>query len=124
MSDESKTSMSLGDYLRNLRDALRMTLREVEKSAGVSNAYLSQLENGKLKRPSPQILHKLAGVYRVSYESLMEKAGYLNPAGKSDEAGEQRFGRLPTFAPDDLTREEEEELLRYLAFLRSRKGPS
>jgi transcriptional regulator with XRE-family HTH domain len=42
----------------------------------VSNAYLSQLEHGKIKRPSPNVLHSLAEVYAVPYEALMEKAGY------------------------------------------------
>jgi hypothetical protein len=46
----------------------------------------------------------------------MEKAGYLLP---SDQGGGRRK-RLAIFAIDDLTAEEEEELLKYLAFLRSR----
>ena len=46
----------------------------------------------------------------------MEKAGYLLPS----EDGGGRSGRLKAFAIDDLTAEEEEELLKYLAFLRSR----
>lgn len=112
--------MSLGDYLRNLRDTRRMTLREVEQASGVSNAYLSQLENGKLVRPSPHILHKLSGVFGIPYETLMEKAGYLDPKPERAKKARRR-GRLATFAPEDLTPEEEEELLRYLAFLRSRK---
>ena len=46
----------------------------------------------------------------------MEKAGYLLPSmGKG-----ARRKRLAVFAIDDLTAEEEEELLKYLAFLRSR----
>jgi hypothetical protein len=49
----------------------------------------------------------------------MEKAGYLLPS----EARGGRRRRLAAFAIDDLTAEEEEELLKYLAFLRSR-GPS
>ena len=48
----------------------------------------------------------------------MEKAGYLLP---SEEGGGRR-AKLATFAIDDLTAEEEEELLKYLAFLRSRRS--
>ena len=116
-------SQALGEYLRNLRDSLRLTLREVEEASRVSNAYLSQLEHGKISKPSPHILFKLAAVYGVPYEKLMEKAGYITRA-KPDASAKQksRGGKLPTFALEDLTEEEEEELLRYLAFLRSRKG--
>ena len=108
----------LGALLGDLRAAKGLSLREVEEATGkaVSNAYLSQLENGKIKKPSPNVLHSLSGVYAVPYEALMEKAGYLLPS----EDGSGRRRRLAAFAIDDLTAEEEEELLKYLAFLRSR----
>jgi transcriptional regulator with XRE-family HTH domain len=111
----------LGALLADLRTAKGFSLREVEAATGktVSNPYLSQLENGKIQRPSPNVLHSLSGVYAVPYEALMEKAGYLMP---SEDGGGCRK-RLAAFAIDDLTAEEEEELLKYLAFLRSR-GPS
>ncbi len=104
--------------LADLRTAKGLSLREVEEATGkaVSNAYLSQLENGKIKKPSPNVLHSLAEVYAVPYEALMEKAGYLLPS----EDGGGRRTRLAAFAIDDLTAEEEEELLKYLAFIRSR----
>jgi transcriptional regulator with XRE-family HTH domain len=109
----------LGAVLSDLRKAKGFSLREVEEATGkaVSNAYLSQLEKGKIKKPSPNMLHSLAGVYAVPYEALMEKAGYLLP---SQSNGGGRSRRLAVFAIDDLTAEEEEQLLKYLAFLRSR----
>jgi transcriptional regulator with XRE-family HTH domain len=108
----------LGAVLADLRAAKGFSLRQVEEATdkAVSNAYLSQLENGKIQKPSPNVLHSLAEVYAVPYEALMEKAGYLLP---SEDRGRRRR-RLAAFAIDDLTAEEEEELLKYLAFLRSR----
>lgn len=110
----------LGCLLGDLRAARGLSLREVEEVTGkaVSNAYLSQLEHGRIKRPSPNVLHSLADAYAVPYEALMEKAGYLMPS----EDGSGRRARLAAFAIDNLTAEEEEELLRYLAFLRSRRS--
>jgi hypothetical protein len=67
------------------------------------------------------VLHSLADVYAVPYEALMEKAGYLLP---SQDGAPSRHRRLAVFAIDDLTAEEEEELLKYLAFLRSRNSSS
>jgi transcriptional regulator with XRE-family HTH domain len=112
----------LGALLADLRTAKGHSLREVEEATGkaVSNAYLSQLENGRIRKPSPNVLHSLAQVYAVPYETLMERAGYLLPS-ESKEGGRRR--RLAAFAIDDLTAEEEEELLKYLAFLRSRTPP-
>src|SRR5688572_24636608 len=109
--------IELGAVLADLRTAKGLSLREVEEATGkaVSNAYLSQLENGKIRKPSPNVLHSLAEVYGVPYEALMEKAGYLLPS----QNGSGKRKRLAAFAIDDLTAEEE-ELLKYLAFLRSR----
>jgi len=111
----------LGAFLCDLRTAKGMSLREVEEATdkAISNAYLSQLEKGKIQKPSPTMLHSLAEVYAVPYEALMEKAGYLLPS-----EGKGRRRRVAAFAIDDLTVEEEEELLKYLAFLRSRKPSS
>jgi transcriptional regulator with XRE-family HTH domain len=108
----------LGAVLADLRMAKGLSLRQVEEATdkAVSNAYLSQLENGRIKKPSPNVLHNLAAVYAVPYEALMEKAGYLLPA--ENNGGLRK--RLAAFAIDDLTAEEEEELLKYLAFLRWR----
>lgn len=110
----------LGALLADLRKAKGLSLREVEEATGkaVSNAYLSQLENGRIQKPSPNVLHSLSEVYAVPYEALMEKAGYLLPS--QDSSGRRR--RLAAFAIDDLTAEEEEELLKYLAFLRTRRS--
>jgi transcriptional regulator with XRE-family HTH domain len=110
----------LGVLLADLRTAKGLSLRQVEEATGkvVSNAYLSQLEKGRIRKPSPNLLHSLADVYAVPYEALMEKAGYL-PAPSGSGRGRRR--KLAVFAIHDLTAEEEEELLKYLAFLRSRK---
>jgi transcriptional regulator with XRE-family HTH domain len=111
-------SSELGTLLADLRKAKGLSLREIEVATGkaVSNAYLSQLENGKIRKPSPNVLLSLAEVYAVPYEALMEKAGYLLPS----QHGTGQRKRLAVFAIDDLTAEEEEELIKYLAFLRSR----
>ncbi len=112
----------LGNYLADIRTAKRMTLRQVEEATdrAVSNAYLSQLENGRINKPSPSILHSLASVYGVPYESLMEKAGYIKPSSAREAT--EKHGRVATFAGESLTPDEEDELLTYLAFLRSRKA--
>lgn len=49
--------------LKKHRLSKRMTLREVEKQSGLSNAYLSQLENGKIKKPSFEVIVRLYRIY-------------------------------------------------------------
>lgn len=41
------------------------TLRQVEDKTGISNAYLSQLETGKVKNPSFTVVVKLCNLYQV-----------------------------------------------------------
>ncbi|HFA49475.1 MAG TPA: XRE family transcriptional regulator [Bacteroidetes bacterium] len=107
-----------GEYLRSIRQQRGLTLREVEAQAGVSNAYLSQLENGKVKQPSPSNLYKLAELYNVTYEDLMERVGYPVPKAAQEPRPEKpmahnRLGKLSS--------DEEEELIDYLSFIRNRK---
>jgi transcriptional regulator with XRE-family HTH domain len=119
---ESLRTDSLGDYLKAVRVGLDMTLRDVERATNkeVSNAYLSQLETGKIENPSPHVLYELAQVYKVSYENLMQRAGYIVPSKARTGAG--RHGRAATFAIDNLSAEEERALLEYLAFYRSKRS--
>lgn len=108
-----------GDYIKALRQAKGLTLRDVEKETEISNAYLSQLESGKVKQPSPITLHKLAQYYGVEYDFVMEKVGY--PVSKP----EFSVSNLPKIAlaarVGSISDEEEMELLEYLKFIRTRK---
>jgi len=67
-----------GEYLKSLRGKQRMSLRDVERRTGVSNAYLGQIEQAKRPPPHPNILKKLALTYDVSVYELMRAAGYLD----------------------------------------------
>lgn len=122
MSDDANApatkSDNLGNYLKGVRLALGLSLREVEEATDkeVSNAYLSQLENGKISKPSPHILYSLSGALSVPYETLMERAGYIAPS--SDRAEGKKHGKAATFSIDNLSAEEEKALLDHLAFYR------
>ena len=67
---------SLGEYIREQRTTAEVSLRQLAKSAGVSNPYLSQVERG-LKKPSAEILGQIAGALRISAETLYVRAGLL-----------------------------------------------
>lgn len=107
----------LSHFLRTARERKDLTLRAVEQATEVSNAYLSQLESGKIKRPSPVVLHKLSQLYGVSYADAMRFAGYPVPGENEREERAARMSR--PFA--DLTEEEEAELAEYLTFIRTRR---
>jgi transcriptional regulator with XRE-family HTH domain len=120
--------MALGEELKKLREARGLKLRQVEEKSGISNGYLTQLENNKIKEPSPNILHKLADVYNVPYSKLMRAAGYFVPAPEKEAEVKPSFAnsdRLSSYALStaNLNPEEEEALVDYLRYLRfKRKG--
>jgi len=76
----------LAGYLKNLRGDL--SIRQVAEKTGISNAYLSQLESQKRKKPHPEVLQKLADFYDVPILELFEKAGYLEK-GEIEKTQEQ-----------------------------------
>jgi transcriptional regulator with XRE-family HTH domain len=105
----------LGSYLRLIRKKLNLTLRDVEEKTGISNAYLSQLENNKIFCPSPKVLYKLAECYQVSYKYLMKLAGY--PTTEKEQIPAFRLSS----SLNALTPEERERVLEFIQFLKSRR---
>lgn len=109
----------LGAELRRLRQLHAFTLKDVERTTGISNAYLSQVETGRIEKPSPDKLYKLAELYQVNYDHLMQAAGYI----VKKQADRQRsLAGAAMSTLQNLTSEEEEALAEYLTFLRARKA--
>ena len=75
------TAIEFGFYLKELREKAELTIRQVEIKSGISNSYLSLIENGKRGIPKPSILKKLAPVYKVPYEELLKAAGIIEMDG-------------------------------------------
>lgn len=113
------SEQTLGECLKLARELRKLSLRDVEKGTGISNPYLSQLENNKINKPSPFYLHKLASLYNIDYEMLMEAAGYVLKSVRPEGAPKTLAGAA-LFSVEKLTPEEEQELVKYLHFLRSR----
>ena len=67
----------LGEFIREQRQSAKISLRELAKTAGVSNPYLSQIERG-LRKPSAEILQQIAKGLRISAEALYVQAGILD----------------------------------------------
>ena len=66
----------LGEYIREQRSSAQISLRQLAKAADVSNPYLSQVERG-LRKPSAEILGRIAVGLRISAETLYVRAGLL-----------------------------------------------
>lgn len=74
---------SIGSFIKEQRDQAHMSLRQLAKAADVSNPYLSQVERG-LRKPSAEILGRIATGLRISAETLYVQAGILEEREGSD----------------------------------------
>jgi transcriptional regulator with XRE-family HTH domain len=110
---------ALGQFLRSARERRGLSLRSVEEASTVSNAYLSQLEHGRIRQPSPVILHKLSKLYEVPYTEALRLAGYPVPESSRTEGNDATRRPLSRFG--DVTPDEERALAEYLEFLRTRR---
>ncbi len=65
----------LGTYIRQLREQRGWSLREAAQATGLSNGYISLLENGRVESPSATVLARLAKGYEVRVEAMLKAAG-------------------------------------------------
>lgn len=106
-----------GIVLKQARQILRLSAVEASRSAGISTAYLSKLENDSVKKPSPQILQQLSEALSLPYADLMRLNGYLVPG---DSNGSGSSGVVSALF-GDLTDDERDELIEYLTWYRARR---
>jgi transcriptional regulator with XRE-family HTH domain len=108
---------SFGALLKQAREVRELSAIDAARAARISPAYLSKLENDAVKKPSPHVLQQLSEALAVPYAELMRLSGYRVP-GETAETAAATVGTL-LFA--DLTDDEREELLEYLAWYRARQ---
>jgi transcriptional regulator with XRE-family HTH domain len=108
---------SIGAVLRRAREVRELSAVDASRAAGISAAYLSKLEADAVKKPSPPVLHRLSEALGVPYADLMRLSGYRVPGETPPLPGDTVAAAL--FA--DLTDDEREELLEYLAWYRARR---
>lgn len=106
---------TLGQTLKEARELIPLTLRQVEEATGISNAYNSQLENDKIKKPSADVLYKLSSIYAIELDELLLVAGIIKEEQKIRDMKE-RYKMLK-----NLTPKEHQELCKYLRFLRYKR---
>jgi len=108
---------SMGVVLRHAREVRALPIVDAARAAGISAAYLSKLEKDAVKKPSPPVLLQLSEALGVPYEDLMRLSGYRVPG----ETTATPVASVTAALFADVTDEEREELLEYLAWTRARR---
>ena len=116
--------MALGKKIRALREELGMSQALLASCAGLSQGYLSQLENNDVQNPSAAVIFRVSEALHVDPRLLMQAAGYEDVNG--DANGGDSFE--VSVDPDllrflaGMTREQQEHLLRFLQGMESRQA--
>ena len=105
-----KAVSDVGEFIRQQRERSAISLRKLADRAGISNPYLSQIERG-IRKPSAEILKRIARGLSVSAESLYERAGLLE--------GRETPGVESAIEADTVLSERQKQALReiYRSFL-------
>ena len=62
--------MKLHEAIAYARECKGITLRDLEKKTGISNALLSQIETGHVKNPSFRTIVKIGEALKISLKRL------------------------------------------------------
>ncbi|RZJ56014.1 MAG: helix-turn-helix domain-containing protein [Flavobacterium sp.] len=111
---------SLGGTLKQARELAPFTLRQVEDATGISNAYLSQLENDKIKKPSANVLYKLSSLYKIELNTLLAASGIIEETNKNlieVKPGSDWLNRLAHYS-DDFSEAQKDEIMEFIKYMK------
>lgn len=108
---------SIGEYIRRQRQLANISLRKMAAQSGISAAVLKEIENG-LRNPTGTIIQSIAGVLRLSAETLHLQAGVLDPQDVDEIDAVREIRRDPNLTP----RQRETLVEVYEAFRTANKG--
>ncbi|MDP9164519.1 MAG: helix-turn-helix domain-containing protein [Actinomycetota bacterium] len=70
---------AFGRYLRDIRVAAGLSLRQLDAATGIHNSLLVRMEQGAIANPTPEKLQRIAAALDVSLADLYARADYLIP---------------------------------------------
>jgi len=117
--------MTLGKKIRALRDELGMSQAQLSAHGGLSQGYLSQLENDEVQNPSAAVIFRLARALHIDPRVLMKAAGYEEVASRSGYEEEYKVSVDPDLLCflAKIPREQQAHLLRVLESMEHKTPP-
>ena len=117
--------MTLGKKIRALRDELGMSQAQLSAQGGLSQGYLSQLENDEVQNPSAAVIFRLARALHVDPRVLMKAAGYEEAASQSGYDEEYKVSVDPDLLRflAKIPRDQQTNLLRVLESMEHKTPP-
>lgn len=106
--------VTLGETIRQAREQRNISLRKLAEQLHMHQSYISRVEQGIFRQPSPEKLQRIAEYLDLDYNDLCALAGYQAPG-------------LPAFLPYlrakyDMTDEDARRLSAHFERLRQQRG--
>jgi transcriptional regulator with XRE-family HTH domain len=94
MKEEKRLSTPLGDKIRAERKRMKLTLDDLAARTESSKSYIWELENRPVVRPSADKIKKIADVFGVTVEYLLDDDKQTPTESDADKAFFRRIGQL------------------------------
>ncbi|MCA1605051.1 MAG: helix-turn-helix domain-containing protein [Acidobacteria bacterium] len=94
---DQDTARRFGEFIRQLREKRRLSVRELASKSGIDSGGLTRLEHGRILAPRPDKLKALATALEVPLADMFAMAGYTVPYDLPSLAPylRARYGHLP-----------------------------
>lgn len=106
---------TLASVVKNAREKIGISQRELSRKTGIDNNTIAKIEKGERKKPNVLSLKKLSVVLRLELKDLMKLSGYnSNEIEATANNSYNTMAIVPDDAPvivlDDLVKQLEDEL--------------
>lgn len=99
MDEQTRDQLkAFGEFVRAQRQLAQISQRNLARSAGFSDSYLSQLERGTYM-PSARTVHALADAFGVPASVLFAQLGLSDDEGRADPSVEVAINADPRLSP-------------------------
>ena len=105
----------LSAFIAKYRNEKNLSQRRVAELANISHTEINRIENGERRNPSPPVLKSIANALGVTYDAIMQAAGYIDSTSDSPIIAARITGT------EDLTDFEIEEVKNFINYLRSKR---
>lgn len=80
------TKKTIGQFIREKREELGLSVRQLAERAGVSDVHLGYIEKAK-RDPSFKILSQIVSALRMPWDEFLIETGYIQPSAAPAKSG-------------------------------------
>ena len=97
-------SKDLGDKIKALRTAKKLTLEQLAEKCESSKGYIWEIENRGTRKPSGEKLMKIAKALDTTTEYLLDSSGSSSEVGAADTAFFRKYQDMPPKTKEKIRR--------------------